>query len=47
MKREYYALVEGRIKEDKGTIDKPLGRNKRDRLKIGIVEDGRRRCYSL
>ncbi|HEY5524481.1 MAG TPA: RluA family pseudouridine synthase [Clostridium sp.] len=42
MKREYYALVEGKIKEDKGTIDKPLGRNKRDRLKIGIVEDGRR-----
>jgi len=42
MKREYYALVEGRIKEDKGTIDKPLGRNKRDRLKIGIVEGGRR-----
>ncbi|PRR82937.1 RluA family pseudouridine synthase [Clostridium vincentii] len=41
MKREYYALVEGRIKEDKGTIDKPLGRNKKDRLKIGIVEDGR------
>lgn len=42
MKREYYALVEGRIKENKGTIDKPLGRNKKDRLKIGIVEDGRR-----
>lgn len=42
MKREYYALVEGRIKESKGTIDKPLGRNKRDRLKIGIVEDGKR-----
>ena len=41
MKREYYALVEGRIKEDKGTIDKPLGRNKKDRLKMGIVEDGR------
>ncbi|MGG7176142.1 RluA family pseudouridine synthase [Clostridium paraputrificum] len=42
MKREYYALVEGRIKEDKGTIDKPLGRNKKDRLKIGVVPDGRR-----
>jgi 23S rRNA pseudouridine1911/1915/1917 synthase len=42
MKREYYALVEGRIKENNGIIDKPLGRNKRDRLKIGIVKDGRR-----
>ncbi|MDR3595813.1 RluA family pseudouridine synthase [Clostridium sp.] len=42
MKREYYALVEGRIKNDKGTIDKPLARNKKDRLKIGIVEGGKR-----
>lgn len=42
MKREYYALVEGRIKNDKGTIDKPLARNKRDRLKIGIVEGGKK-----
>jgi len=41
MKREYYALVEGRIKNEKGTIDKPLARNKRDRLKIGVVEGGK------
>jgi 23S rRNA pseudouridine1911/1915/1917 synthase len=42
MKREYYALVEGRIKNDKGVIDKPLARNKKDRLKIGIVDGGKR-----
>ena len=42
MKREYYALVEGRLKNEKGTIDKPLARNKRDRLKIGVVEGGKR-----
>lgn len=42
MKREYYALIEGRLKNDSGTIDKPLGRCKRDRLKMGIVEDGKR-----
>ncbi|WP_297420625.1 RluA family pseudouridine synthase [Clostridium sp.] len=42
MKREYYALVEGRIKNDKGTINKPLARNKKDRLKIGIVEGGKK-----
>jgi 23S rRNA pseudouridine1911/1915/1917 synthase len=42
MKREYYALVEGRLKNDKGIIDKPLARNKRDRLKIGIVEGAKR-----
>ncbi|WP_026886453.1 RluA family pseudouridine synthase [Clostridium beijerinckii] len=42
MKREYYALVEGRLKNDKGIIDKPLARNKKDRLKMGIVEGGKR-----
>ncbi|NRZ88779.1 RluA family pseudouridine synthase [Clostridium beijerinckii] len=47
MKREYYALVEGRLKNDKGIIDKPLARNKRDRLKIGIVEGGKKSCNTL
>lgn len=42
IKREYYALVEGRFSKESGTIDKPLGRNKKDRLKMDIVEDGRR-----
>lgn len=42
MKREYLALIEGNLKSDRGTIDKPLGRNKKDRLKVGIVENGRR-----
>ena len=41
MKREYYALVEGILGKNKGTIDKPLARCKNDRLKIGIVEGGR------
>lgn len=41
MKREYYALFEGILGKDKGTIDKPLARCKNDRLKIGIVEGGR------
>ncbi|MBW6410920.1 RluA family pseudouridine synthase [Clostridium weizhouense] len=42
MKREYYALVEGRLKNDLGTINKPLGRDKKNRLKIAITEDGRK-----
>ncbi len=41
MKREYYAVIEGRLKNDSGTINKPIGRNKKDRLKMGIVEDGK------
>ena len=41
MKREYYVLVEGILSKERGTIDKPLGRNKNDRLKISIVEGGK------
>ncbi|WP_295747326.1 RluA family pseudouridine synthase [uncultured Limosilactobacillus sp.] len=40
-KREYLALVHGRIKEERGTIDAPLGRSRKDRKKQAIVEDGR------
>lgn len=40
-KREYVALVHGVIKTDRGTIDAPLGRSKRDRKKQAIVADGR------
>lgn len=42
MKREYYALVEGIISKDSGTIDRPLGRSKNNRLKVAIVEGGKR-----
>ncbi len=40
--RKYLALVEGRIKEDKGTVDAPIGRNPSDRKKMAVVEGGRR-----
>ncbi|WP_220476760.1 RluA family pseudouridine synthase [Limosilactobacillus fastidiosus] len=39
--REYIALVHGVIKEDRGTIDAPLGRSKKDRKKQAVVEGGR------
>ncbi|WP_420908594.1 RluA family pseudouridine synthase [Limosilactobacillus agrestimuris] len=39
--REYVALVHGVIKEDRGTIDAPLGRSKKDRKRQAVVEDGR------
>lgn len=41
MKREYIALVEGVIKSDSGTIDKPLARDPRERIKIKVIEGGR------
>lgn len=39
--REYVALVHGVIKEDRGTIDAPLGRSPKDRKKQAVVADGR------
>lgn len=35
--RIYYALVEGNIKEDSGTIDAPLGRSEKDRKKRAVT----------
>lgn len=42
MTREYVALVEGVMKNDLGTIDAPLARDPKDRIKIAIVKDGRK-----
>lgn len=35
--RIYYALVEGVVKEDKGTINAPLGRSEKDRKKRAVT----------
>ena len=39
--RKYWAIVHGNIKEDTGTINAPIGRSKKDRKKMAIIEDGR------
>ena len=39
--REYIALVHGNLKENRGTVDVPLGRSKRNRKKQAVVSDGR------
>jgi len=41
IKRLYRAIVHGNL-PDEGTIDKPIGRQKNDRKKMGIVPDGKR-----
>ena len=41
-RRIYFGLCDGNFKEDSGTIDAPIARNKRDRKKMGIDPDGRR-----
>lgn len=39
--RKYIALVNGNIKEDSGTINKPIARHPIDRKKMAIVQGGR------
>ena len=39
--RKYLAIVHGNFKEEAGTINAPIGRSKKDRKKMDIVEDGR------
>lgn len=41
-RRIYLALVEGVVKNDSGTIDTEIGRNKKDRTKMAVVSFGRR-----
>ena len=36
--RKYYALVEGPIKEENGTIDAPIGRHRIDRKRMTVTE---------
>jgi 23S rRNA pseudouridine1911/1915/1917 synthase len=38
--RQYFALVQGEMSGG-GTVDKPIGRHPRDRLKQAVLEDGR------
>lgn len=40
--REYEMIAVGGVDWDKMTVDRPIGRNPKDRLKMGIVEGGKR-----
>lgn len=41
IKREYFAIVEGRMGKEEGTIDAPLARHAKDRLKYAVVQGGK------
>ena len=41
-RRIYVALTDGNFKEDRGTVDAPIGRSRRDRKKMAVAEGGRR-----
>ena len=44
--RKYIAIVHGNIKEDSGTIDKPIGRNPNDRKKMCITNKNSRNAVT-
>ncbi len=39
--RTYWALVHGKVNEDTGRIDAPIGRDPRDRKRMAVVDSGR------
>ena len=41
MEKHYHAMVMGRMKEDSGTVEAPIGRSKTDRKKMAVDPDGR------
>jgi len=41
IEREYHAIVWGHFKTKKGRIEKPLGRNPKDRKKFAVIEGGK------
>ena len=42
LRREYEAVVRGRLREDAGTIDAPIGRHPTDRKRMAVTEKGSR-----
>ena len=44
--RKYNAVVFNNIKTDEGTIDKPIGRNPKDRKKMAVLQAGGRRAVT-
>lgn len=41
VKKLYRAIVDGNFREDRFTVDAPIGRDKRNRLKMAVTPDGR------
>ena len=46
LRREYLALVDGHLSARTGTIDAPIGRDRRDRLRMSIETDHPRRAVT-
>lgn len=46
LSREYEAVVRGRLREDGGTIDKPIGRHPTDRKRMAVTEKNARNAVT-
>ena len=42
VKKLYHAVLDGNLKSDSGTVDAPIGRDRKNRLKMAVVVDGRK-----
>ena len=42
VKKLYHAILDGNLKSDEGVVDAPIGRDKKNRLKMAVVPDGRK-----
>ncbi|MDE6401959.1 MAG: RluA family pseudouridine synthase [Clostridiales bacterium] len=42
VKKLYRAVLDGNLRESCGTVDAPIGRDRKNRLKMAVVADGRR-----
>ena len=41
VKKFYRAVLDGNLKSDSGTVDAPIGRDRKNRLKMAVASDGR------
>lgn len=46
LSREYEAIVRGNIREDSGTVNKPIGRSEKDRKKMAVTEKNSREAIT-
>lgn len=46
VKKLYHAILDGNLRSDAGTVDAPIGRDKKNRLKMAVVPDGRKAVTS-
>ena len=44
--RRYTAIVQGRLEEEEGTVDRPIGRDRKNRLRMAVDEENGKRAVT-